>query len=184
MSEKKEQIIQSATQMIRHGGYNAFSFREIAEAIGIKSSSVHYYFRRKEDLAAVVAKRYSDAFLNVLGDPKALNRNSKSILAHYGNAFINAFKGSGKACLCSILSHESPAIPQSVLLEIDSFVDKNIDWLTAAFRFASGSSGTKKFLEQARVTYTALNGAMAVATLKQDAGWIKSIQSYLIQKSG
>ena len=62
MSEKKDQIIQSATRMIRHGGYNSFSFREIADEVGIKSSSVHHYFRRKEDLAAVVARHYSDAF--------------------------------------------------------------------------------------------------------------------------
>ena len=73
MSEKKDQIVQSATRMIRHGGYNSFSFREIADEVGIKSSSVHHYFRRKEDLAAVVARHYSDAFFDALGKAEAFS---------------------------------------------------------------------------------------------------------------
>lgn len=179
MSDKKEKIIQSATQMIRNGGYNAFSFREIANAVGIKSSSVHHYFRRKEDLAAVVAKKYSDAFFDILGEASAPGRTSKSVITHYGNVFIEAFKTSEKACLCGILSHESPNIPKSVLVEIESFVDKNINWLTKAFLSAADALNAEDSLAQAQLTYSALNGSMAVATLKNDVRWIQSIQSRL-----
>lgn len=179
MSEKREYIIESATRMIRAGGYNAFSFREIAEEVGIKSSSVHHYFRRKEDLARVVAGRYCDAFFAALGDAGTVKEDPKSIITHYGNVFLHAFKESGKACLCGILTHESPAIPQPVLLEIESFVDKNIQWLMTAYGVSSSDTSQDEALARARATYTAFNGAMAVATLKQDVSWIESIQSFL-----
>lgn len=178
MSEKREQIIESATRMIRSGGYNAFSFREIADEVGIKSSSVHHYFRRKEDLAIAVAKRYSDAFLNALGDPERFE-NSKSVIDHYSKIITKAFKSSGKACLCGILSHESPMMPESVTREIASFVDKSIDWLTAALNFKSNRKNSDALLTKARVIYVAFSGAMAVATLKEDVSWIESVQTYL-----
>ena len=178
MSEKREKIIESATRMIRTGGYNAFSFREIADEVGIKSSSVHHYFRRKEDLAITVAQRYSDAFLNALGDP-ARFENSKSVIEHYSKIITNAFKSSGKACLCGILSHESPIMPEPVAHEITSFVDKSIDWLTTALRFESDSKDFEALLAEARVIYVAFSGAMAVATLKEDVRWIESVQTYL-----
>lgn len=169
--------------MIRSGGYNAFSFREIADEVGIKSSSVHHYFRRKEDLAAVVAKCYSETFFDALGDPKALKQDSKSIVLHYSNVFITAFKESGRACLCGILSHESPAIPKVVSQEIESFVDRNIQWLMTAYCFGASDSCKDESLFKARMIYTALNGAMAVATLKQDIGWIESVQSCLVKQA-
>lgn len=182
MSEKKEQILQSATRMIRGGGYNAFSFREIADEVGIKSSSVHHYFRRKEDLAVVVAERYSDAFLSALGDPLKFE-DSESVIFHYSNVIKKAFKSSGKACLCGILSHESPMMPESVAREIASFVDNSIDWLTAALSFESNKRDADALLAKARVIYVAFSGAMAVATLNQDISWIQSVQDYLTNRS-
>jgi len=178
MSEKREKIIESATRMIRTGGYNAFSFREIADEVGIKSSSVHHYFRRKEDLATVVARRYSDAFLAALGDP-ARFESPKLVIEHYSKIITNAFESSGRACLCGILSHESPMMPAPVVSEIASFVDKSIDWLTTALRFESDNKDANALLAEARVIYVAFSGAMAVATLKEDVQWIESVQTYL-----
>ena len=182
MSEKREQILQSATRMIRGGGYNAFSFREIADEVGIKSSSVHHYFRRKEDLAVVVAERYSDAFFAALGDPLKF-QDSKSVIMHYGTVIRKAFESSGKACLCGILSHESPMMPKPVTTEISLFVDKSVHWLTNALGFESNKKDADKLLAEARVIYVAFSGAMAVATLKQDISWIESVESYLLQQA-
>jgi len=53
---------------VRLGGYNNFSFREIANEVGIKSARVHYHFPTKADLGAELAHQYTDAFLGALGD--------------------------------------------------------------------------------------------------------------------
>lgn len=42
------------------GGFGGFSFREIAADVGIKSSSVHYHFPTKEDLAAAIVRRWAE----------------------------------------------------------------------------------------------------------------------------
>ncbi len=61
-TSKAEQILDAAERMARTGGYNAFSFREIAKEVGIKAASVHYHFPGKQDLGAAIAKRYTDRF--------------------------------------------------------------------------------------------------------------------------
>ena len=45
-----KQILDIAEMLIQTQGYNAFSFRHIAKIIGIKTSSIHYYFPTKAEL--------------------------------------------------------------------------------------------------------------------------------------
>ena len=59
MDDAKTAIMNAAERRMQLGGFNGFSFREIAADIGIKSSSVHYHFPTKEDLAAAVIRRWS-----------------------------------------------------------------------------------------------------------------------------
>ena len=54
MSEAATEIMDAAERRMRIGGFNGFSFREIAADAGVKSSSVHYHFPTKEKLAAPV----------------------------------------------------------------------------------------------------------------------------------
>jgi TetR/AcrR family transcriptional repressor of nem operon len=57
MSDVKTAIMDAAERRMQLGGFGGFSFREIAADVGIKSSSVHYHFPTKEDLAAAVSSQ-------------------------------------------------------------------------------------------------------------------------------
>src|ERR1700737_89753 len=59
MSDVAAAIMDAAERRMRKGGFNGFSFREIAVDVGVKSSSVHYHFPTKENLAAAVIQRYT-----------------------------------------------------------------------------------------------------------------------------
>ena len=181
MSDKREKIIESATEMIRFGGYNTFSFREIADAVGVKSSSVHHYFRRKEDLAAEVAQRYADAFFTGLGAASQPDESPLAALKRYGSGFIGAYQSSGKACLCGILSHESPALPEMVKEHISAFVDRNVAWLSEALSTGPGALESEVAAERARIYYAGLSGAMGVAALKGESAWISEVLEALVE---
>src|SRR5690348_18159211 len=60
MSDVKTAIMDAAEQRMQLGGFGGFSFREIAADVGVKSSSVHYHFPTKEDLAAAVIRRWAE----------------------------------------------------------------------------------------------------------------------------
>jgi len=44
IADTEAKILDLAETLIRQNGYNGFSFRDIASGVGVKSSSVHYYF--------------------------------------------------------------------------------------------------------------------------------------------
>src|SRR3546814_5781008 len=54
----RTQIMQHAQRLIQERGCNGFSYRDLATLIGIKASSIHYYFPQKEDLLLAVVQHY------------------------------------------------------------------------------------------------------------------------------
>ncbi len=69
VSSKAEEILDIAERLVRGHGRNGFSFRDVASRAGVKSASVHYYVPARADLGAAVARRYTDRFMDGLGDP-------------------------------------------------------------------------------------------------------------------
>lgn len=58
----RQHIIEVASRLFYHRGYNQTSFRDIAEASGIPKGNFYYYFKAKEQLLnAVMEHRFEDA---------------------------------------------------------------------------------------------------------------------------
>ena len=106
-AETEGKILDLAESLIRKNGYNGVSFRDLASGVGVKSSSVHYYFPTKEDLGAKVARRYTDRFLNALGDPEDGPATASEIMKKLQDLFVSALGSDGQMCLCGILAAES-----------------------------------------------------------------------------
>jgi AcrR family transcriptional regulator len=51
-------ILDTAQTLIVAGGYNGFSYADIAAAIGIRKVSIHHHFPTKAELVAVLVDRY------------------------------------------------------------------------------------------------------------------------------
>lgn len=179
MSDTKTQIIDVAERLVRSGGYNGFSFREIAAEIGIKSASVHYHFPTKEALAVAVAERYRQQFFVALGDPTPAGTRLDDRLRHYGQVFQNSFATSHSACLCGMLSNEIALLPSSVKEVLVLFVQENVAWLQQALADSQGLSDLEA-KRQAQLVYSALEGAMGVAALTQDSSWLETVSSQLL----
>ena len=166
MSDTEQAILNTTEEMIRQGGYNGFSFRNIADAIGIKSSSVHYHFENKEKLGAATAKRYTEQFIAALGDPVDLKANGVNPVTYYISAFRDAIISDNGMCLCGILGTEANMLPESIVVELNDFFDRNADWLERAYaQIGYPAEGVKK---KALQTLSLLEGAMLICTSKKD----------------
>lgn len=130
---RREQIVKEAEDRARVGGYGHFSFREIADAIGIKSASVHYHFPTKADLGAELARQYTEKFMLSLENASSeSDENSPSALDVFAQQFRHSLVVDKKMCLCGMLGAESDALPEAVQQETKAFFEKNIEWLTRA----------------------------------------------------
>jgi TetR/AcrR family transcriptional regulator, transcriptional repressor for nem operon len=135
-NSKRDEILDVAEAMIRNAGFNAFSTRDIASAVGIKASSVHYYFPTKVDIGVAVTERYTDRLLKQLGDPMRF-KGVREVVSLYVNAFRESLVRDDKLCLCAVLGAEIGGLPQEVGGHTRIFFDRNIAWLRKAL---SGSS--------------------------------------------
>lgn len=176
MDNKEQKILETAERMVREGGYNGFSFREIAKEVGIKSSSVHYHFPTKEDLGAAVAAYYTDKFLNALGHPKELISAGKNPINLYIQSFKHALTQDKRMCLCGLLGAEINGLPAQVAKQTKVFFERNIDWLTEAYILQNGSKNAK---EKATRTFALLEGGMIVANVLNDVDVFSEITKQL-----
>ncbi|UTV99615.1 TetR/AcrR family transcriptional regulator [Marinomonas rhizomae] len=132
-NDTKTKIMDTAEGFIVQGGYNAFSFRDIAEAVGIKSASVHYHYPTKADLVSAVMARYTESFSIQLPDPTDESLDPKIMI----NGFIDGFKAKivdqRDMSLCTMLTSNKATLPEAVCIELAAFYQLILDWLTHVF---------------------------------------------------
>jgi|SRR6185437_991290 len=129
---KRDEILDVAESMIRSGGFNAFSTRDVAEAVGIKSASVHYHFPTKAGMGVAVTERYTQRFLQQLGDPGRFKSGVHEVVALYVNSFRETLIRDDKLCLCAVLGAEIGSLPGELGNHTRIFFDRNLAWLRKA----------------------------------------------------
>ncbi len=162
MSTTVEKLLDQAESEIRQRGYHAVSFRDLAASLGIKSASVHYYFRQKEDLGIALVKRYGEQFFSIL-DEKAeeLDNPLQAVIDVYRNALTS----SDRICLCGMLGAEGCGIPKTLSDEVAAFFQANIDWIAETLPKTVSVAERKRRAEHSVAT---LQGAMMLATSLND----------------
>lgn len=93
-------IMNAAERRMRIGGFNGFSFREIASDVGIKSSSVHYHFPTKEKLAAAVIQRYAQWVSDMIDDA---SRSENDPVKVWTRAFRGTLNSGRRMCPAAVL---------------------------------------------------------------------------------
>lgn len=128
MSASAEAIVDAAERRIRVGGFNGFSFREIAADVGVKSSSVHYHFPTKEKLAAAVVHRYTNATAAFIDGQSATGADPIKV---WSRAFRDTLH-THRMCPCTVLAAAALDLPAEVATEVKRFFEMCLARLTRA----------------------------------------------------
>lgn len=153
---KKDAILNIAEREMRRGGFDAVSFRDIANAVGIKSASVHYHFATKADLGQAVAKHYTERFVGGLGSANDPSEPAKSRIARLADAYLTSFRQERATCLCTVLGSVVSHLPDETTTEVLSFYDQLLAWVADAL------DGADTVLTPENII-SALQGAMVLA---------------------
>lgn len=181
IADTEAKILDLAETLIRQNGYNGFSFRDIASGVGVKSSSVHYYFPTKADLGARVAKRYTDQFMETLGDPGSPEITAEGPVGRLSTVFAAALGQDGQMCLCGVLAAESAGLPAAVVEEARTFFNRTAFWLKTGLKnSALGRDFSDTDLEKQSFAILAqLEGAMLIARVQGQPDWFDDLTSKL-----
>jgi TetR/AcrR family transcriptional repressor of nem operon len=129
MQDAKTAIMDAAERRIQLGGFGGFSFREIAADVGIKSSSVHYHFPTKENLAAAVVRRWAERAFQHFDERLQSDPDPVRVLAAM---FRGTVFSKGGMCPCTVLGAGAQDLPPEVSNEVKSFFKGLIGKLVAA----------------------------------------------------
>lgn len=127
--ETAEKILDAAQEMLYKAGYNAFSYRDISEIVGIKTSSIHYHFPVKADLATALAKRWRKYFAGALSAIDAGAATPSGKLKALFQSFSRKLKERCSVCPCSMLSTDFANIPESARSEVRASWEDAERWI-------------------------------------------------------
>lgn len=75
--ETKEKALRSARRFLQTKGLNGFSFQDVADELGIRKASLHYYFQSKDDLISELLLGYQHAFTQWIGQYQSSTAEQK-----------------------------------------------------------------------------------------------------------
>jgi len=174
ISSTAEDILASARSLIVSGGYNGFSYADIADRVGIRKPSIHHHFPSKAQLVtALVAgyrKQAETGIANLeLAVPAPLDQ-LRAYIDHWKSCIGDA---SAPFCICALLASELPVLPPEVALELRAFFRFLSGWLTSVLE-RGAEQGAIKLTNTARVEAEAfmatVHGAMLSARAYGDPG--------------
>jgi len=177
----REQLLDHAQTLIKQRGYNGFSYRDLAALVGVKTSSIHYYFPSKEDLALEAVNTYSSG---VLAEMYAIDSSlaADKQLERYVRLFGKLLVDGNTICLCGMLAAEIGALPEPVALAVRGFFNANEVWLAKVL--AQGAQeGSLRFNgspeRAARALYAAFQGSLLASRLFQSKDRLNEVAGSL-----
>jgi TetR/AcrR family transcriptional repressor of nem operon len=179
MSDKRKLLEELATELVQRAGFQNLSFRALARDMGIKSSSVHYYFPEKADLATALIKTYSAQFAEQLVAIEQSAMNPGQRLKAFVQIFENVISAD-KSCLCGMMAAELAILDEANRALLADYFKHAEDWLSTLF--AESEKNIQSNLEPnelARVVMSGLEGAILIDRVEGGMKHLKAQQALI-----
>lgn len=128
----EDDILRSARALLVGGGYNGFSYADVATSVGIRKASIHYYFPTKVDLVSRLVARYREEAEAGFADMAARHPDPLDQLRAYIGFWSDCIlDGTNTFCLCALLATQIPVLPEEVVAEVRAYFAMLSTWLAA-----------------------------------------------------
>lgn len=177
MSETRTSLLDAAEKIVRERGYDAFSYADLAEAVGIRKASIHYHFPAKTDLASAIMLRYTQRHFESLAEVAASSETAAQALISFVSAYRNALGAGDMLCLCVAYCHSRRSLADAVQKDVESFQRRSLDWLEQRFAEAVSDdsiSAVRDPATEAAACLAMVQGAQIIARAFADPAYFDS----------
>ena len=185
-STTADQIIDCARSLIIAGGYNGFSYADIATVVGIRKASIHHHFPSKVDLVRTLVKQYREDAQTGFA---ALERSASDPRDQLGRyiAYWEQCLADRRApfCICALLASELPFLPDPVAGEVRLHFATLSAWLASAFERGSASGVLRTYQPphvEAEGFMAMVHGSMLSARVNDDPKLFGTVNKLLLQR--
>jgi TetR/AcrR family transcriptional repressor of nem operon len=181
--DTRERILDSALRLVQTRGFNAFSFRDVAQEIGIRSASIHHHFPSKEDLGRELIVRYRDSFLASLHEISESNENAAKQLDRFVTILSKSVESGERVCLCGVLMSDCETLDEGMRAELLALTAEVEAWAAKVLKDGR-EAGLFHFTEQpallARTLFASFQGILLCARAhKQPDRFARAARSLL-----
>jgi len=180
---KADEILCVGQELIQTQGYDGFSFRDIADRVGIKSASIHYHFPTKADLALAATQRYRTDFQSAVTQIDDQGLAPLDRLNGFVQIFQDTLEKHDRVCLAGMLASEADSLPSEVRVEIEQFFIEQQLWLRNTIEDGIAAEEVAASVESAsfaQMFLSALEGAMILARSMKQPEHLTGVGSELI----
>ena len=172
LSPKAAEIVAHTRALLARGGYNSFSYADLAERVSISKASIHHHFPSKAVLVQTVISLYRAEAKTGLESLRGHFDDPLSELNAYADYWAGCIRsGESPFCICAVLATELPSIPDEVAIEVRAHFRNLNDWLAALLK-RGVSRGQFHLLNSPAVSAQAfmavVHGAMLMARALDD----------------
>lgn len=186
LSNTSDAILACTRTLIANGGYNGFSYADIAEVVGIRKPSIHHHFPTKVDLVTALLAEYrreaEDGFsklASAIPDPLGQLR---AYIQYWNTCLLDA---SAPFCVCAMLASELPILPDEVALAVRGHFRFLSAWVTSVLERGE-QQGVIALQSSARVEAEAfmatVHGAMLSARAYGDANMFATVMQPQLER--
>lgn len=171
----KDDILKLAGRELQAKGVNSLSFRELAAALDIKSSSIHYHFPQKDDLIQTLMQGYSEAVSAGLAQISASTEAGRARLI----ALVDMIGASlqQRQCTAGVLAAESAQISKRAKKSVADFFIQLGNWIKVELK-AMGKSGRESDVLSA-VILSAIEGSLMLDCFHKRPDNLDRLREYL-----
>lgn len=170
VADTAELALDVAERLVQTGGFNGFSYADVATNLGITKAALHYHYPTKSQLGMALIERYTHRFMTALAAIDAATELCPAKLEAYIDVYRQVLVGH-RMCLCGMLAAEQATLPAAMRSAVTAFFDQNETWLAAALD-AGRSASMFRFDEAAddaaRAFISTLEGGMLLSRLHDD----------------
>jgi len=185
-SDTASRILDTAQQLIVAKGYNAFSYADIAEVVGISKPSIHFHFATKAALVHKLLERYRDTLKASLEQLAQNIPGPLEQLRAYAGYWENCIRdNSAPFCLCAMLASELLSLPQEVAAQVKLYFGELEGWLMSVLEQGAAQGQFKlarAAAAEAESFMASTHGAMLSARVFGDADVFARIVGEAIER--
>lgn len=184
-SATRDKIVEIGDDLLQKRGFNAFSYQDIADQLGIRKASVHYHFTNKVDLGVALAERNANWALQMLTHIDTLQLTAWQQLDAFLEPFVARIRTCERMSPGAMLASELETLPLTVQERNFEYYLIIHTWLTRVLN-TGRNTGEMYFATDPAIKadgiITSLEGAAVLAKTRNNADFLDPLLADL--KSG
>ena len=130
ISNTKEQIIDTALQLLMQRGMNGFSYSDISEPLGIKNAAVHYHFPSKAKLIRTLIRESHQTLRKRTAEFMAYGGSARDQLEGLFEFTMRQCECGQPVCLAGALSVDFEELSSGTKEALNRFMMDTLEWFT------------------------------------------------------